>query len=305
VVWYGAWCWRCVVERSRGPRTDGWALGGGMGDRLKRFCSCRSCRRRWVFSGRKEAHSTTGRGGILGQAVDFLRIYLIGFNAYLLTYWVSLLVCNYPAYCHSTAIIFYTFPAGLPARPVPQPLPNQSQIQPLLPPHAPGINSRIPPQPNRRRNRAPLNNIVEHHLRRIIALHRKNRHRPTRTHPARHIRAPRHREIRDVRLHGVRDGRVDRSRQVRALALVERGQDIDAVDGGRDRELVVVRVVRVGAGQVVGVAGEDLLGDELDCARDGRGPGVCAVVDGRVEDLEDVIYDAGCDGWVGGFEVGA
>ena len=155
----------------------------------------------------------------------------------------------------------------------------------------------LPPQTPRIRRRIPYRHEARHVqvlLDRASAIQVERRH-------ARSVRRPRLYKVGDVLLHGLGDLLDD------ALgagdAVVEGVGDVEAVLGGRDGELVGEGLVAVRAVEVVGVASEDGLGDDVDGAGEAGGPRVGAVVDGRVERLDDILGDGGFDGGVRGFEV--
>ena len=75
------------------------------------------------------------------------------------------------------------------------------------------------------------------------------------------------------------------------------------MDSGWNREFVVVGLVAVGACEVVRVTGENLFGDDLDGSRYRGCPGVGAVVDRWIKDLQDVIDDGLRRSGVIGFDV--
>ena len=156
----------------------------------------------------------------------------------------------------------------------------------FLPPQTPRICRRIPHGHEARHIQVLLD--------RASAVQVELRH-------ARSVRRPRLHKVGNVLLHGLGDLLDDALRA--GDAVVEGVGDIEAVLGGRDGELVGEGLVAVCAVEVVGVAGEDGLGDDVDGAGEAGGPRVGTVVDGRVERLDDVLGDGGFDGGVRGFEV--
>lgn len=130
------------------------------------------------------------------------------------------------------------------------------------------------------------------------------------------VRIAPHGKVGDVLLQRERDGRIEHAGQgalAGEVGVVEGVADVEAVQGGGDGEEVGVGAVGVGFVEVVGVAGEDELGDEGGGAVEVVGVALRlgAVEDGRVEGRGDVFEDlgegadGGDDGGDLGFDVGA